>query len=58
MPEATPMKERSLSANRRTCRRKKAFPTQAAANRMGLPLNQRAYLCPVCHCWHLTSDSQ
>ena len=40
------------------CSRKKAFETKGKAERIGLPLNQYAYECPICHCWHLTKRPQ
>ena len=38
------------------CDRKMDYNTLSAANRFGTSRNLRAYECPFCHCWHLTSN--
>lgn len=43
------------------CTRKRRYPTQAdaldAARVLGLERQRKAYLCPLCGKWHLSSAS-
>lgn len=42
----------------RMCSRKKAYPNRAEAEFYGINFDYRAYKCPMCHKWHLTSQFQ
>lgn len=39
----------------RTCSSKRSFATRKAACKFGRRRDQRAYQCPYCHAWHLTT---
>jgi hypothetical protein len=53
------MKKRTHEERQRMCIRKRRYRTQAdaldAAQLLGLERRRKAYLCPLCHHWHLTS---
>ena len=49
--------------SRRNCRRKTKFTSRRRARAAAISLAERnaqramtAYLCPICHSWHLTSE--
>jgi hypothetical protein len=54
------MKKPTHEERQRMCVRKRRYRTQAdaldAALLLGLARRRKAYLCPLCHHWHLTSD--
>ena len=53
------MKKPTHEERQRRCLRKRRYRTQAdaldAALLLGLERRRQAYLCPLCHHWHLTS---
>ena len=56
---ATPMKKPTQEERRRMCTGKRRYRTQAdaldAALIVGVERRRKAYLCPLCAHWHLTS---
>lgn len=38
------------------CDKKRSFETEARANKFARRFNQRVYECPICFCWHCTSQ--
>jgi hypothetical protein len=53
------MKKYPQAARRRMCIGKRRYPTEGdalnAALVAGVERRRKAYLCPLCHRWHLTS---
>ncbi|WP_035216165.1 hypothetical protein [Desulfobulbus elongatus] len=51
-----------MRKTRKSCREKKRYASQAAANRRAVELNRKGvrikpYWCPVCGGWHMTHRS-
>ena len=49
-------KKRSLVGQKISCSRKVRYHSEAAAKHFGDKVNLRAYPCPICKQYHLTSE--